>query len=210
MAKIIRSWTKLNRPDRMDFGDSVVDKITNDSTVVAATNPDFVAFSTKHAAAKAALATIKEHEDALKAARPAAEVALDDWSQGIEQLAKTGDSAAKGVAADIAAMGFQPSTEGPPASPHELSQVQALALTAGDNDGELDYTHERTSGATGYERQTTTNPNDAATWVDRGSITRSSGTLAGLPSGSRQWLRVRAIGPMGPGPWSDPATKIVP
>jgi hypothetical protein len=33
---------------------------------------------------------------------------------------------------------------------------------------------------------------------------------SGLASGQRVWVRVRAIGAAGPGPWSDPATKIVP
>ena len=35
-------------------------------------------------------------------------------------------------------------------------------------------------------------------------------TITGLTSGSRVWVRVRAIGTKGEGPWSDPATKIVP
>jgi hypothetical protein len=210
MADILRNWNRLNRPDRIDLGQSVVDKITAGGTAVAATHADFVAFAAKQAAAKAALATIKALEDQLKVARPAAETALDDWAAALEQLAKTGDSAAKGSAADIAAMGFQPSSNAPPASPQPLTQVQGLVVTAGDSDGELDYTHERTNGATSYERQTTTTPTDEASWVSRETITRSSGTVGGLPSGSRQWLRVRAIGPMGPGPWSDPATKTVP
>ena len=34
--------------------------------------------------------------------------------------------------------------------------------------------------------------------------------LSGLVSGTRVWVKVRVIGSQGPGPWSDPATKIVP
>ena len=40
--------------------------------------------------------------------------------------------------------------------------------------------------------------------------TASKATLTGRTSGSRVWVRVRGVGPKGPGPWSDPATKIVP
>ena len=39
---------------------------------------------------------------------------------------------------------------------------------------------------------------------------QSSGTITGLPSGTRIYTRIRAIGPNGPGPWSDLAGKMVP
>jgi hypothetical protein len=176
---------------------------------VLPTEADFVAFSAKHTAAKAALASIKTLEDQLKAARPAAEAALDEWQASMDQLARTGVAKAKGAAVPIVAMGWD-LTEGSAGNPQPLGQVHGLVVTAGDDDGELDYTHERTTGAVNYERQTTTTPLDAASWVSRSTLTRSSGTIAGLPSGSRQWLRVRAVGPLGPGPWSDPASKTVP
>ncbi|MFN0074841.1 MAG: hypothetical protein ACKVY0_00020 [Prosthecobacter sp.] len=42
------------------------------------------------------------------------------------------------------------------------------------------------------------------------TTTASSTTISGLSSGTRIWVRVRGLGANGPGPWSDPATKIVP
>ena len=210
MAKIIRNWIKMSRADRVDLGQKIVGNVTAGGKVVPATNADYVAFAAAQTALKVGADGIRALEGQLETARMALVPKMDTWLAATEQLSKTADSLAKGVAADIMAVGFQPSSDAAPASPQPLTQVHALALTAGDNDGELDYTHERTEGATGYERQTTTNPNDAASWVDRGPVTRSSGTLSGLPSGSRQWVRVRAIGPLEPGPWSDPATKTVP
>lgn len=199
----------MSRPDRVDFGQAIVDKVTDGGTVVPAANTDYVAFAAAQTALKAKFDEIAGLEDRIKEGRLALVPLMDTWLAKTEQFAKTTDSLAQGAGAEIVAVGFQPSGDGP-ASSQPLTQVQGLALTAGDNDGELDYTHERTEGATGYERQTTTNPNEPASWVDRDSITRSSGTIAGLPSGSRQWMRVRALGPLGPGPWSDPATKTVP
>ncbi len=210
MAKIIRNWIKLNRADRVDFGQKIVDNVTAGGTAVPATNADYVAFAAAQTELKSAAAEIKALEQKLAAARLAVVPKMDTWLAATEQMAKTTDSLAKGTAAAIAGVGFQPSSGASPAPSQPMTQVQALSLTAGDNDGELDYTHERNEGATGYERETTTNPNDPASWVDRDSTTRSSGTLSGLPSGSRQWVRIRAIGPLGPGPWSDPATKTVP
>jgi hypothetical protein len=41
-------------------------------------------------------------------------------------------------------------------------------------------------------------------------VTKSSATVTGLTSGQRVGFRVAAIGAAGQGPWSDPATQIVP
>ncbi|HYR59152.1 MAG TPA: fibronectin type III domain-containing protein [Chthoniobacteraceae bacterium] len=41
-------------------------------------------------------------------------------------------------------------------------------------------------------------------------MTQSGGTLTGLISGQRHYVRLRAIGPLGPGPWSDEPSKMVP
>jgi hypothetical protein len=43
------------------------------------------------------------------------------------------------------------------------------------------------------------------------SATKSTARLEALTSGTKAWVRVRAIGADNkPGPWSDPATKTVP
>jgi hypothetical protein len=200
----------MSRTARITFGKGIVDHVTAGGTVMLVTNPDFVAFSTIQTDISDAQAVVTDLENQLKAARLTVTNLTDDWLPAVEQLSKTGDSLAKGDAAEIVKLGFTPTSSAPPATPQLSAQVEGLVVTAGDNDGELDYTHEREEHATGYERQTTLTPNDAASWVPRESTTRSSGTVGGLPCGSRQWVRVRAIGAMGAGPWSDPATKIVP
>jgi hypothetical protein len=43
------------------------------------------------------------------------------------------------------------------------------------------------------------------------TASKSSATIPGLTSGAKLWARVRAVGADNqPGPWSDPATKVVP
>ena len=43
------------------------------------------------------------------------------------------------------------------------------------------------------------------------TASKSSATIQGLTSGAKLWARVRAVGADNkPGPWSDPATKVVP
>ena len=118
------------------------------------------------------------------------------------------ESDTKGEAALEIAAGF--AVAGAPAAIGPMSQPQDLDVTMGSNDGTLDWQCHPVAGASSMEPQTTTNPMDPATWHTHTAVTQSSGTLTGLPSGVRHYVRVRAIGPLGPGPWSDIASKMVP
>ncbi len=83
-----------------------------------------------------------------------------------------------------------------------------LAITSGDNAGELDPNWDPVAGERSYEIQTSPDPITSTSWVAKGSVTKSKAVLSGLTSGQKMWVRVRAIGTAGP--WSDPATKTVP
>jgi hypothetical protein len=63
--------------------------------------------------------------------------------------------------------------------------------------------------AKSYEAQYTLDPNSGP-WTDAGTFgnTRSI-VINGLTRGKDHYFRVRAIGPDGPGAWSDPATIMV-
>ena len=66
------------------------------------------------------------------------------------------------------------------------------------------------SRAKTYEIQLTTADPLVGPWETKARPTASTETITGLTSGQRVWVRVRGIGTKGEGPWSDPATKIVP
>ncbi len=94
---------------------------------------------------------------------------------------------------------------GPPA------QVLTLVLTAGDNDGTLDASWDPVRGANSYEIQTSPEPVTGTSWAYKMTAGKSSATLSGLTTGTRTWVRVRAIGAEdATGPWSDPVVKTVP
>ena len=84
-------------------------------------------------------------------------------------------------------------------------------LTAGDNDGTLDVAFDPEPAAKSYEVEVSVDPVSSTSWQKKMTLPKSSGTITGLTSGARMWVRVRAIGadPQ-PGPWSDPAAKTVP
>ena len=98
----------------------------------------------------------------------------------------------------------------PAAAAGPMTAPQDLNVTMGDSDGSLDWHCHPVAGASGMEPQTTTTPTDPASWKSQTPVTQSSGTLTGLISGQRHYVRLRAIGPLGPGPWSDEASKMVP
>ena len=64
--------------------------------------------------------------------------------------------------------------------------------------------------ASTYEWQTTTGDPVTGTYVTFTHTTGAKVTITGLTSGQRVWVRVRAIGTHGEGPWSNPSDKIVP
>jgi hypothetical protein len=90
------------------------------------------------------------------------------------------------------------------------TMVSNLAITSGDDGGELDLQWDPVAGAKTYEIQTSPDPATSSSWVAHSSVTKSKAALTGLTSGARLWVRVRAINGAGAGAWSDVATKIVP
>src|SRR5260221_11834358 len=119
MADIIRNWLKMNRGERVALGNAIVKNVTTTTTMVPATNADFVDFSTRQTALNAAVEAAADLEKQLKAARLAITAEMDLWMPSIEQLARTSESLTKGVPSDIAARCVEPTANapGPPAQP---------------------------------------------------------------------------------------------
>lgn len=96
-------------------------------------------------------------------------------------------------------------------APVGTTQVLNLVLTEGDFEGTLDAAWDRVRGASSYEIQISVDPITPTSWAFKQSASKSSATISGLTSGTKLWVHVRAIGAGNtPGPWSDPATKVVP
>ena len=83
-------------------------------------------------------------------------------------------------------------------------------MVAGAFPGQLSLRWDPDPDAVIYYYETTNDPNLESSWVRRGSTTRVSADINGLPTGGHCWVRVAADGPAGQGPWSDPAAKTVP
>ena len=207
MAKILRNFSKLSRADRVAKAQTVHTKLTGNADVPTP-NPTLAALQAAITAATTAGTAVDDAEQALKALRTVRDTKLDALVAALNQEASTVEGATAFDETKILNAGFDVAGAKVPVG--DLPAPQDLRANAGDNDGELDAQCDPLNGASSYEWQTTGNPNDAASWVSRATTTRSSTTIAGLPSGARCWARVRGIGAAGPGAWSDPAAKMVP
>lgn len=119
------------------------------------------------------------------------------------------DETAGGDPEIIRAAGMRPSAD--PAPVGDMPKVTGLTATAGDADGEVDLSWDPVRrGLKSYNIEKTEDPAGQTGWTYAASSSKSRAALEGLPTGKRLWFRVSALGSAGPGPWSDPATKVVP
>ena len=134
--------------------------------------------------------------------------AIGDMAAAANQLAAYVDLMANGDESKILSAGLSVRAARQPQSVPD--QVQNLAVTAGDNSGELDVQWDPPGNAKSYEVQTSADPFSDATWKTAEMVTNSKVALLGLTSGAKIWMRVRGINSAGKGAWSDPAVKVVP
>lgn len=92
------------------------------------------------------------------------------------------------------------------AAPVEAPQNVRLRTTG--TSGQLQLLCNAVKRARAYQLQFTEDP-IGSQWNDGGVFASTRGILLNdLTRGKDYWVRIRAIGPDGPGPWSDPATAM--
>lgn len=208
MIKILRNWLTLGRPARVESFRTIADNLAKTPPPLANPNPPTAEYEAAVANAEAKIKAIKDLEQALKAARQEAGPAVDTVAAMTETLARRcedvfANNPAGAIAVGFAVAGVTPAPAGGYGAPQEL------ATSMNDNEGAIDWHCHPERGALNYELETTPDPVHGP-WTRQESSTRSRGTITGLPSGTRIYLRVRANGPKGPGPWSEVADRMVP
>ena len=209
MAKIRRDWSKMNRPERLSLGQTVSTAITG-NPLLTALSPTAAAFEALRSASAVAEQAIKDNAVILAALRVTATTAMDALMTGFENVALSAEGITHGDPAGLATTGFNVVTVGGASPSVAMTQPVNFSLTAGDFDGRLDGHCDPVSGARGYHVQSTLEMTGTPLWVNQPDTPNTQFSLTGLTSGQRMWVRMRAFGTQGPGPWSDPATKIVP
>ena len=207
--KIKKTWTKLAIKDRLAYFKQIIDNLKKVPAPITTPNPTTAALDTLYTAASGTQAQIDSLEMQLKSLRMSRDTQVDDLTSAIELEAATVISGTGGDPAKIMAIGYDLASDVKVAVGAK-PQVTTLVVTAGDNDGELNPSWDPVTGADNFEVQVNTDPTKPAQWVTKLASSQSHCTITGLPSGIRHYVRVRANGPMGSGPWSDEASKMVP
>ena len=207
MAKVKLNLSKLTIRERLALAQQIITAMTGNANFTTP-NPPLATLQTLLTAA-----TTKT--DAADAAAVAAEQATSERNTAVDALVAALNSEAAyvettsgGEEAKILSAGM--SVRALPAPVGPLPQVTNLSVTPSDNEGELDAQWDPVRGAKSYVIETSPDPITSTSWKNFGSVTASKAVVEGLTSGTRCWIRVRAIGSAGPAPWSDPATRIVP
>ena len=194
--------------EKIALGKKVIQMMTG-NTNFTTPNPTLVAVQ----AQVDALETAKTNADAAKATSKQMTAIQNQEEDKLDAMlikeASYVEVTADGDVAVIESAGLTPASKPTPIG--ELIAPQGLAVTSGDDAGELDSHWDKVRGAKSYILQTNSvDPLQESNWKEFMLPTKSSAALKGLTSGTRYWIRVAAVGAAGRSGWSDVATKIAP
>jgi hypothetical protein len=218
-APVTRSMNKLivkqdlqhkSDTDLKQYSQNYIDKLAK-TTVFPTLTAGAVAYKAVHDAFGTALGNSNQANETAKqmtivkdTTRAALELALTQNGHTVESTPN--------VTPDMAmAVGFAVKSASVPVG--KLGQVQNLSLTSGDNPGAVDAHWDAMFTRNTYEHHLCVgDPSMEANWKHLGTSGASKATLKQQASGSRIWVRVRANASKSEnnGPWSQPATIIVP
>jgi hypothetical protein len=207
----------MKKPKLNLKGLTVLEKIQKANDIVAAMtgnanfttpSPALAAVTTKSDDAAAAFSSREQAKAELDEKQEALATAEADLDATLTALAAYVANASGGDAEKILSSGME--VNGSPAPVGPMPQVINLLATANGAEGVVTLKWKAVKGAKSYEVQASPDPFTSSSWMPKDPVTKAVCTLGGLPSSSRCWFRVRAIGTAGPGPWSDPAIKTVP
>jgi hypothetical protein len=197
---------------------TVTEKIARSCQIVAALTGNSQ-FPTPHPPLAELTASIDQLETANNAAQAARQetktctAALNikeaEHDQNMMKLASYVDAVAGDNAALVLSIGME-MRDSPNFAQDVPNMPTNLTATDGDFPGEADLSWDRVQGARSYVVQCSPDPPTDASWTHSKIATRSKITVENLPSGTRHWFRVAAVGTRGQSAWSNPVMKMVP
>jgi hypothetical protein len=207
-AKVSLGLASLNAAETAQLTQNIITAMTGNANFATPTPPladvqtKLTALTTKVNAAEAAA-------DDAKTALAEREAALAELQSLLTPLGAYVDLASGGEESVAVSSGMPLR---PAATPVLVGQVQNLRLTASDESGEVFVGWDREDGTRIYRVQVSTDTASPPTnWVEKLTTTKTKCTLNhDLVSGTKAWVRVKAVGANNEGPWSDVAWKTVP
>ncbi len=207
MPKIVLNLNGLTDTEVLTLADKIATGLTANAADFPQPDPTPAQISAARTAANTALTDAKLKDDASKAAY----LTKDATFSALELLLTNSASWAERKIADPVKLQKVFDLKKTATPTGAIAQTQGLAITFGDNPGELDLIWQPDPKARSYEIQSRYLPQPGADWAHAKTSTKSKVTLTGLNSGKTAQLRVRTIGPKDlEGPWSDLAEHLVP
>jgi hypothetical protein len=147
-------------------------------------------------------------EDQLAMLRGERDAQLDTIRASITQYIAMVESLCGGDPVKLQSFGLALRSPASPPAPCET--VTGLLTSTGDDDMVMFGRWNLQPQADSYEVQSSPDPLTPSSWRHEVTVIESRVTLAGLTSGQKRWMRVRAINRQGPGSWSDPSCRMIP
>lgn len=207
MAKAKFSMTKMTDLEQIQAVTDLKVGMTGNANFTTP-GPTLAAGGTIIATAQAAVTTADAAQQAALLATANKDTAMLALSGLATQWVAYMQAASLGDAAKLMSGGLAVQGASTPAS--IPNQVGNLAMSGGDNSGELDLQWDPVSGANHYEEQLCALMDFSAGIIMLSGATKSKTAAFSLTSGARMFGRVRAVNSAGAGAWSDVASKFVP
>ena len=207
MAKVKLNQDGLNPEQLVALALQVKTAMTGNANFTTP-NPSLTTMGTLITTAQSKIAIYNSAVATAQTALADRDAAVTALRAGLRQESSYVDNIANGSAVIIQSAGMDvPSPRTPVAPP---AQVQNLAITSGNDSGELDVQWDTVPGTKTYEVQFATDMAFTLGLVSPKPPTKSKAVATGLTSGTRMWCRVRATNAAGTGAWSNAVSKIVP
>jgi len=203
MKKIKLGLSKSNPANTAQFADGIVESMTGNANFPSP-DPTLPTLTGDAQAIRDKQAEIEAKEAELSVLRGQLGTLNETAKNNIRKLADHVEDKCDGNVDKLRSSGF--SLVGDPTPRGPLPQVQNLRVQTSDNEGQLGVRYNPIIGAASYVVEYSTSPDGP--WTQATITTRASHTITGLTSGTKYWLRVRAVGTTGFGPWSDPACRM--
>jgi hypothetical protein len=202
MNKLNSGFTRTRDTDLDNKADSIIKALTGNPNFPT-TNPTLATVQTSLTAFEQALALPEGNarDEQVLATR-------QDLTSNLEKLARNLELTPNVTDAMLATTGFDmrqtPTRTGAPVDAPTNLRAKATGTM-----GSVQLLCDPSGRAKSYEAQYTLDPNNGP-WIDAGTFANTRRIIInGLTRGKDHYFRVRAIGPDGPGAWSDPATIMV-
>jgi len=203
MKKIALGLSKSNPSNTAQFADGIVESMTGNANFPTP-DPALTVLTNGAQGIRDKQAEIEAKEAELSVLRGQLGSQNDALKNNIRKLADHVEDKCDGDVDKLRSSGF--SLVGDPTPRGPLGQVQNLKVQTTDNEGQLDVRFKKVNGAASYMVEHASSPDGP--WTLATVTTRTTHSLPGLTPGQKYWVRVRAVGTTGFGPWSDPGCRI--